>query len=216
MRYKDEICIAGEKYVYSYDINNCTKTIITYRTENGSDFVEVDETAEKFHIATTKVKDPTCTQFGEKKCSCGEITYIHPLGHKYNYSDGHYVCEECGSITDNPNQYVIEFEELNIDNSKDVNIGYCYYSTNYNFSNPLAIITINNQKFDFSNVSSSSNYYDDIISGTYTISISDVINLLNENNITNFDDATLELYVIESNTKSKYSITISLSKYLNK
>ena len=188
MRYEDEICIDGEKYEYSYDTNNCTKTIITYRTKNGTDFVKIDELTEKYHIATINVKNPTCTQFGENKCACGQITYIRPLGHKYSYSDNHYVCEKCGSITDDPDQYVIEFEELNIDNSIDVFIGYCYYSTKYDFSHPLAVITINNQKFDFSNVSISSNYYDDntnIISGIYTISISEITSLLNKNNITN-------------------------------
>lgn len=219
MHYEDEICIDGEKYEYSYDTNKCTKTTITYRIKNGTDFVKVDELKESYHIATINVKNPTCTQFGENKCACGQITYIRPLGHKYSYSDNHYVCEKCGSITDDPDQYVIGFEELNIDNSIDVFIGYCYYSTKYDFSNPLAVITINNQKFDFSNVSISSNVYDDntnIISGIYTISISEITSLLNKNNITNFDDISLELYVIESNTKAKYSITISLGKYLNK
>lgn len=222
IRYKNGVESYGYKYVYDYDAENCKLIVYTYdlRYEDGKLVTEeLEGTRESdYHFEYVTVSKATCTQFEILECkNChtqkeGSDPYEH---RSYTYDeDGNKVCSYCGlKFEKNSDKNSLVLEEIKSENYDGVEIGYCYYSySKHAFSNPIVSLIIDSKqyelKLDVDTVNTFSNK--EIVSGIYYISLERIQSSLQDIDLSEASSIELKLEVIDGETKTNSSITISL------
>ncbi len=138
------------EYIYTYDFTNGCYCTETYSDSDGANYSNTNVCHNTYW---THIKNPTCTQDGERgwKCRmCGEITSterIYPEHCWIYVTEGHYFCAVCGLENANGASGAITMEDLTAQYGNGTHYVIGYYANNdVQFSYYVALITPNGEE----------------------------------------------------------------------
>ncbi len=114
--------------IYEYvDGKYCMPTVTSTSFDNEKGSTSVEDRHYEYEWYMTRVSPSTCTQSGVSACMlCAQTITSHPTRHNQQYTNGRYVCDNCGLESENPLNGEIMLEDLSSCEERNYGVGfYC-------------------------------------------------------------------------------------------